>query len=361
MSELQISLLGIGVVVVLAVYGYSWWQQRQYRKRFGVVFEKKHEDVLQHAPSSADTPPTESKPVADAVAETVEQVLGEEPVRSASASDSCSLVDDSTDYIVHLLPKTPIGVGALAPLWQQRFDFGKPVVACGLNPSNGNWERVVHDSTLLYNSFRISLQLVDRTGAVSENRLNVFRELMQKIAADMGAEAECPDVVDTAKRAIKLDGVCADVDQIIGLNLVPKSDRQFQGAEIVYVASQNGFTLQADGAFQYLDGRGLTLYSLGNLDNIPFQHHLMNQMTFSGLTMLLEVPRAEEPARRFDEMLELARQMASALRAHVVDDNRRPLNEQSAKLIHDQIAAIEQTMLANQLIPGSLQARRLFA
>ncbi len=55
MSELQISLLAIGIVAVLAVYGYSAWQQREYRRRFGATFNQNYGDALYTtgAPASA--------------------------------------------------------------------------------------------------------------------------------------------------------------------------------------------------------------------------------------------------------------------------------------------------------------------
>ncbi len=363
MSELQISLLGIGIFVVLAVWTYGWWQQRQYRRRFGEVFEKKRDDVLQpNAPQEQDrSGESQSETTPEVTVEEVVQALADEPVRNSAANEGCALVDASSDYVTLIYPGTPIGVSALAPLWQQRFDFGKPVNVCGLNSSSGQWERVIPESPLLYDSLKLSLQLVDRTGSISETRIAAFRELIQKIAADMSAEAECPDVAEAAKRAIALDAVCAEVDQIIGLNLVPRSDRQLLGAEIVYVASQNGFTLQADGAFQFLDGRGLTQFSLSNLDNVPFQHHLLNQMSFSGLTLLLEVPRVEKPVGRFGEMLEVAKVIAASLRANVVDDRRKQLGDEGIAIIREQVVAIEQTMLGQQIIPGSSQALRLFA
>ncbi len=39
MSELQKSLLMIGLGVIIAVYVYGWWQQRSYRRKFGTAFK----------------------------------------------------------------------------------------------------------------------------------------------------------------------------------------------------------------------------------------------------------------------------------------------------------------------------------
>jgi FtsZ-interacting cell division protein ZipA len=84
-------------------------------------------------------------------------------------------------------------------------------------------------------------------------------------------------------------------------------------------------------------------------------------MRIKGLTLLLDVPRVERPAQRFDEMVILARQLAKDLGATVVDDHRVILNDASLAQIREQIVAIENQMLAGDIEPGSARARRLFA
>ena len=76
MSELQISLLLIGIVVVVAIYVYNSWQQRQYRRQFGKTFPARHEDVLVR---SAQQEVTTESPPTPWQAESVETVLPDEP------------------------------------------------------------------------------------------------------------------------------------------------------------------------------------------------------------------------------------------------------------------------------------------
>ncbi|MDD5180775.1 MAG: cell division protein ZipA C-terminal FtsZ-binding domain-containing protein [Gallionellaceae bacterium] len=370
MSELQTSLLIIGIAVVIAVYGYSWWQQRQYRRRFGAAFQPHREDVLYQRPV-AERPVDEllAEPTVDAV-DALDRDTGQalpavslsgEPLRMQVAEGVCALLDAATDYIAILSLNGPGDAQALAPLWQQRFDFGKNVRACGLNAASGAWEKVVAESTLSYSAFKLALQLADRSGAVSETRLMDFRDLARDIAAQMHAEAELPDVAIARARALELDGFCAEVDQMIGLNILPSGERKFSGNEIAGMAELHGMELQADGAFHLLDANGHTLFSLGNYDNVPFQHHTLGQMWSGGLTLLLDVPRVEQPAQRFDGMAVLARQLAMGLRAALVDDHRVALGESGIAQIREQVAAIESRMLSGNIAPGSAQARRLFA
>ena len=66
-------------------------------------------------------------------------------------------------------------------------------------------------------------------------------------------------------------------------------------------------------------------------------------------------------AQRFDQMTVLARQLADDLHAVVADDRRAALSEAGIKLIREQIATVEEKMLAVRIVPGSAQARRLFS
>ncbi|MBI5918387.1 MAG: cell division protein ZipA C-terminal FtsZ-binding domain-containing protein [Nitrosomonadales bacterium] len=363
MSELQFGLLGIGIAVVLAVYGYSWWQQRQYQQRFGEALEKQRPDVLDEPAPVEEKTVDEllEEPAAEPLADEVEQVLAEDAVRQNTVDETCSLLDAATDYLVAIYPSAPTSPAALAPLWLRRFDFGKKVHACGLNSNTGIWEKVIAESLQSYTAFKLALQLVDRSGAVSETRLNDFCDLAREIAEAIPAQVEAPDAAHSAELARKLDAVCAEVDQMIGLNLLPRGERQFTGSQVAQAVRQHGLSLQADGAFHLLDSDGRTLFTLSNMDNVTFQHHLLDQINTSGLTLLLEVPRVENPAGRFAEMLELARALATELRASVVDDRRAVLGDAGIRLIRGQIDEIEQTMRAHQIVPGGPLALRLFA
>lgn len=377
MSELQISLLAIGIVVVLAMYAYSVWQHRQYRRKFGATFKPEREDALYQPATEnpvAEALAAEEAPVEtitpEAIPDRVVEAAAEEPVIEARpvvaprvhAVDSmCALLDASTDYVASLSLKSPASAHALDALWQHRFDFGKSVHACGLNAASGEWEKVIAESPMHYSAFKLALQLVDRSGPVSEGRLTDFHDLARKIGTELEAEAELPAVAAAAARALELDAFCAEVDQMIGLNILPSGERKLSGAEVARIAGQHGFTLQADGTFHLLDEAGNTRFSLADFENAPFQHHTLNQTYFTGLTMLLDVPRVERPAQSFDEMAVLARQVAMDLHAALVDDRRVALGEGSIARIRDQVEAIETRMLEGSVVPGSAQARRLFA
>jgi FtsZ-interacting cell division protein ZipA len=356
MSEFQLSLLTIGLIVVAGVYLYGFWQQWRYRRNQGETFQSHSNETLrQNSSSETAVQDAQLEPECDPLA----GIGGNSDI---SAKDEvCGLLNDATDYVVTLLLKTQQTPEVLEELWQRRFDFGKNVTACGLNTVSGLWERLIPESEQTYRAFRIGLQLVDRTGSVSEMRLTGFNDLLKDIAKQLQVEVRLPSVADAVQRALELDRFCADVDQMIGINLLANSDRKLFGTEVASAAERQGMSLQSDGTFHLLDEYGATLFSLSASDGSVFQHHTLNQSRVDSLTLLLDIPRVTEPVRRFDEMVALAHSLAKALRTTMVDDQRVALNDGALAQIRAQVAVTEDLMLVGHITPGSAQALRLFS
>ena len=407
MSELQAALLAIGSGVIVAVYVYGWWQQRKYRRKFGAAFKSSHADALYREDSARPLPEADEEPEAPVqpapetehfvgTAETVEPAVAavdelasaeatiEEPALDEEAQEeplleeespaeaapvvqdeNCALLDLRSDFIVELQLDEPSPASALAGLWQRKFDFGKPVQVCGLtltgSSSGPRWERAVAEGAMLYSRFRIALQLVDRGGAISAAKLADFRDLVLGIAARIKADVNVPDVQQTHQDALELDAFCAEVDQMVGVNLVVPGERLLSGTRIAEAAALQGMTLEADGAFHLLGAHGHSLFSLINIDSMPFQHHTLPTHTTRGLTLLLDVPRIDSPAVQFDRMLAAAHGLARELQLNLVDDHRVVLTDTGLARIREQILAVEDRMREHGIAPGSAQARRLFA
>lgn len=360
MSELQAALLAIGLGVVIAVYGFGWWKQRQYSKKFSQAFGQSHDDALYQ--QAAPEPYILDEDVVvntDAIAPAAEAV--EEAAPAGNASEPCALIDAHSDFIIALHPAEPSSAALLDGLWQRKFDFRKPVQVCGLSVRTGQWERVIADSQAIYSQFRIALQLVDRGGVISVAKLGDFRDLVVGIANAAGAGSTVPDILETHSCALGLDALCAEVDQMVGVNLLPTGDRQLVGSRIAEAAALQGMKLESDGAFHLSDAMGNSLITLINRDTRPFQHHTLEHFTTPGVTLMLDVPRVERPAMCFDQLVQMAHELARELQVNLVDDNRVMLTDAGLARIREQIADVEVKMCENNLIPGSAQARRLFS
>jgi hypothetical protein len=356
MSEFQLSLLIIGLVVVAGVYLYGFWQQWRYRRSQG-------EPVVSHTDASVGkATPSQARDAEERLADDGDPLAGlESDSINGAADEVCNLLNDATDYMATFLLKSPRTPEVLDALWQRRFDFGKNVHACGLNTGSGLWERLIPESEQSYRAFKIGLQLVDRAGSVSDMRLAGFRDLLADIAAQLKIEVRLPSVDDSLQRALELDRFCADVDQMIGINLLTSGDRKLFGTEVASAAEKLGLMLQADGSFHLLDELGATLFSLSASDGSTFQHHTLNQTRVDSLTLLLDIPRVAGPVRCFDQMVELANELARSLRTTLADDQRVALSDGAIAQIRSQVAVTEDLMLVGHITPGSAQALRLFS
>ncbi|GAB4126954.1 MAG: hypothetical protein Fur0040_09750 [Sideroxydans sp.] len=345
MSEFQLSLLAVGTVVVVAVWLYGVWQQWRYRRSLTRAARESA------APASAAMTPADAAP---AVAAAPQHYI-------AAADAEMADIDPRIHYIVSMELKFPLTSAALEGYWQRRFDYGKTTQAVGCNAISGAWERLIPDSPVSYSAFKVGLQLVDRSGMVSETRLADFRELLGEIGCKLEANMVLPMVDAALERARELDKFCAEVDRVIGINLLIPSDRVLFASEVARVVGPMGMSLQADGSFHQFAADGATLFTLAAADGTPFQHHTLDQTRVSSLTLLLDIPRVAQPERRFDEMTLLAMELAAMLHASLIDDQRVVLGQAALAQIRTQVEAVARRMTAAGIEPGSELALRLFS
>ena len=118
--------------------------------------------------------------------------------------------------------------------------------------------------------------------------------------------------------------------------------------------------LRADGLFHAEDDDGNSLFVLGNLEPTLLTPESLRELETQGITMIVDVPRIADGGRVFDRMMQVASQLASALDADVVDDNRSPFGPDAARMIRQQIEHFQGQMQDYGLPAGSNLAMRLF-
>ena len=363
MSELQKVLLAVGLGAIIAVYAYGWWQQRRYQRKFGTSFKnKKNQADALYQSNSLKSPP--SVQPSDQIKEPLavaDYLSAAESLSVATTDELCGILNEHSDFIVEFHLYEPSPASALEMLSQRKFDFGKTVHICGLTLNTKQWERVIADSPTLYSEFKVALQLVDRGGLISSAKLSDFRDLAVGIAQHIQAKLTIPDVQKTIHAALQLDAFCVAVDQMVGVNLLPAGERLLHGSMIAQAAASQGMTLESDGAFHLLNAQGYSQFSLINRDTKAFQLQTLQTSITAGLTLLLDVPRASEPTRQFDKMMQVAHELAKTLQVNLVDDRRIELTEAGLIPIREKVGEVEAKMRDQNIVAGSAQARRLFS
>jgi ZipA-like protein with FtsZ-binding domain len=354
MSDLQLALLALGVAVVAAVLAYNKWQELQYRRHAEASFRSEREDVLMRGGAVADADPAAPVPAA---AERIEPVL--DPAPSKAAASAPVVLSETLDYIVSIeAPDGLAGDTILAAVDGVRHRCSKSVHWEGFDESEARWHPLRAD--LGYSAMRAGLQLVDRRGAATSGELDTFASGMREAAAALGARASVPDPRPALARATELDRFCSDVDIQIALNIV-SAGTAFPGAKIRSLAEAGGLALDPDGKFRRRDGLGRSLYELANREPVEFDAAALKGLTTRGLILQLDVPRAPGAERTFAQFSEFAQQLARALGAGIVDDNRRPLGAAAFDAIRAQLRGVYKSMEARGIEAGGALALRLFS
>ena len=386
MSDLHLSLIGFGLLVIVGVVAYNWIQEQKFRKMAQQRFQTPREDVLM---TNADSrgPATiaretlndvRSEPrLSAAQAPTQAQaVVEEEPIADVQPAPRAPTapphkpanelpappapIDAAIDYVVRLDFAEAVQAEAVRVALGDAA-FGKPVLWRALN-ATGQWEdlRTARDR-LEFTTLVGALQLADRAGAVASEDLNRFTQHVQQVAEMLMAVAQFPERQSALENAAKLDQFCADVDILVGVNVVALEQDSFTGTKIRALAEAGGFKLASDGTFQYVDDRGVALYTLSNQESAPFSSDEMKHLSTHGLTLLFDVPRIPNGLRAFDQMVLFARQLTDSLRGLMVDDNLRPLTDDGIAKIKQQLSLIYGKMDKNGITAGSSRAQRLFS
>jgi FtsZ-interacting cell division protein ZipA len=177
----------------------------------------------------------------------------------------------------------------------------------------------------------------------------------------MAAIAELPEFAPALAQAGELDEFCADVDVVVGINVIARTGQVFHGTKIRALAESAGMHLRADGVFHVTDEHGATLFSLDNQEAEPFLADRIRNLTTPGITFLLDVPRVGNGLRAFDRMVAVSRGMADSLDGMLADDNRVLLNDTGLDKIRNQLRSIYAAMEHRAIPPGSPIALRLFS
>lgn len=363
MSDLQISLLIIGAVVVGGVYLFNWQQERKFRRKLGQAFDVERDDVLLRVGPRVDgrvepqlqrgeEPRATARPVADD---------GTQAASAPLALAAAPGFDTAIDYVAAVDGEAPIPEPVIDELLSRVAACGKPYQAAGLPVEAGQWEDLTRGAGARYTRLRLALQLVNRGGSVNPAQLAMFCDAVRGCAGKVSAVASCPDTQAALKAARELDGFCAEVDIAIGVNIVAADGAAFPGTKIRALAEAAGFKLEPDGVFHFRNELRQTLFTLDNHEPAPFLPEQIKSLSTGGITLLLDVPRVADGPKVLDRMFDIGRSLAQALGGHLVDDNRVALNEAGIAKIRQQLAAIHATMDARGAGAGSARALRLFS
>jgi hypothetical protein len=302
MTDLQLGLLVLGAAAVVGVLLYNRLQERAVRREAERAFASRHSDVLLDGASVSEV---------HAVRD-----------HAAAPLPAGAMPDPRLDYVIAL--RVPVGLPAASALeaWkpiEQRF--GRRVLLAGSDGSG--WRPLVPGELRSLASLRAGLQMVTRSGVVSDAELIEFRTDVETLGARARAECTAPEMRPALDAARELDRFCADMDIQVALHVTGGTADAMPAEE-------------QEAPYQVLHGDGR-------------------------VTFLLDVPRTADPLRSYERMARAALGLAERLGTGVVDDRGQALDDHSLAAIGAQLEAVRKKLAEHGMEPGSVLALRLFS
>ncbi len=400
---LQIALLLVGIVIIAVVAFTAYDRNRQQnalrrrpeggienpRERVSPTLDETRDqsDSVDEAvvkPSSARTlradatvTPSRAQPtrkaeeeiklLEDVASMTLDLDHGVKRLRTPQ-SRATARIDERVEFAMYLTGGAPVTRdAALGPYKQEEYRLEKPHRLLGRVADAQGWSELATDpSRTIYRDLALTLQLVDAGGAASESDLNVLAQTGLTLADSLNRQTRFSAEFEPAlQRARQLHEFCEAFDVIAAINVGAADAEGLRGRLIERAAGRLGFEFSPARVFVMksvsAEG-GRDLYTLANmLEPGTFDPATWDRLATPGVSLFMSVPLVPHPAAVFDKMADAAIAIAEEVGGRLLDQDRKPLNDQGIAVIRRQIEEIGEKMLAFGVEPGSESAQRLFA
>lgn len=346
MSNLQIGLAIVGVLVLVAIAAHGAWSSRRNRPRQATAPDTGPDTELQ---AHTDVEPGLDLAAFDAVDFPV-------PVPEKKPS-----LDALIDVIAPITLDAPVsGEATLAALPTTRRVGSKPFAIEGFNELRQRWE--VPAPGQRYALFQAGVQLANRSGALNEIEYSEFVIKTQAFCDSLNGTPDFPEMLEEVARARELDQFASEHDAQLGLVLRARNAAWSPGY-VQQHAARLGFVAGA------IAGRMVVPASLPGLPPVlglgfDTQAALAEdpaQAAIRELVLNLDVAQVDRSERAFVRMREAALALAASMDGVVTDDNGLALAPEAMDVIGAELEHLYDTLDQRDLSAGSALARRLFS
>lgn len=375
MSELQLGLLGAGILVIAGVWLYNLLQERKHRATAQRLFKGHQPDVLlAHAVPESGVGERiepmlhgdEEFDPSDVATESEESVDGGAVSAAEVPSDEVNSftpwADPLADCIVPFDLPQPISASAI---WASQLGWSgqiaKSLKWLAREDQTTAWQPIGEAESARFSHWAAALQLADRRGAISDGEIGAFFDGMQALAGQLGISIPVPGRSETLQRAQALDEFCARVDIQFGVHVVEAQGGAFAGTKLRGVCEAAGLVFGDDGYFHALDAAGRREFLVANIGHERFDNDSIKSLATHGVALTIDVPCVAQGAAVYDRLLATARQLARGLGGVLVDVQRAPLSDAMIGGIRAKIIELQDTMRAAGIPPGSQRALKLFS
>lgn len=269
MNNLHVVLLAIGAVLLVALFAYNKWQERQALKRMDASMRQGVGDAL-----LGEAPPRRTAARIEPRLDGSEGAAPAEAQGHADSAEPTDLVappgaphvdgwaeDPLLDFVLELRCSHAFdGVAALEARAQlDRLALPLPTHLAVWDPRAQHW--TAPDRFGFYSEVLASVQMATRRQMLSEIEASRFVSAVQQIALTIDADFDAPEMGRLVAQASELDALCARFDVQITLTLEAQGG-PMDGAVVQAAAEDAGFVAGVPPQWEKRDAQGRLLSTL---------------------------------------------------------------------------------------------------
>lgn len=331
MSDLQIGLIALGVVLIGLVLAFNWWQDRRARERMQAHFpEGEHDPLLGAAGGAA---PAGRR----------------EPGMAASAAEESEEADPTCEAVIDVGFAQPVpGPQLRDALEGLTHSVGKPVRVLVMRDSGTHTSQLRADES--YGSLQLTVLLANRQGALTDIGWSHLWSAAQTLAQRFDGTVEGPEQEQVLSQANQLDALCASLDAQVVLGIKPAMSRPIEDVEPV--VRETGFVMYGD-QLAWMSETGLPRFTLALVPNA--------ERRIERIDLVLDVPNCQIDEQAFSRMAGVGRDLASRLNAQLLDEQGNAVMPQADAAIDKQVLEMHQALDRTGFQAGAIRTLRLFS
>ncbi|AEC20278.1 membrane protein [Pusillimonas sp. T7-7] len=316
MSDLQIGLIILGIVLILVVLIFNWWQDRQVRQKMQEHFPEREHDPLM---SGGQTAAGRREP-GFGLREPEEEQEGDDTVE----------VDPTTEVVIDIAFAQAVPSASLHTAIQSLVKPGSKAIRIFAEREGGGHRARLRPNEA-YVSMQMAVLLANRSGALTDIEWSQLWTAAQGLAERFDGVIEAPEQTQVLARAVELDQLCAALDAQVGLIL--RLHDVLTVAEISGVLKEVGF-LPYGRQLAWMSDTGLPRFT-AMLDGAPALDAQSSGV--SRVDLVLDLPNSPADEQAFSRMASVGRDLSRRLKAELLDDQGHAVSDTADQAIDEQL------------------------
>lgn len=354
MSDVQLALLVMGLVIIFLMIAHNWIQIYKNKKR-----REKFNQNSNNPKINEDNDPLFNS--------------SEFPVNDTNGKKDLLGLEGSKKIIASNLPEGIYqDIEAVASITSSQIYEGQDLLNLKVLRSMKGARLYVRkdddiwstddaiDTSIRFNQILFVQLLASRGGALSDQEVTNLRNYVSDLKDKTNGILFWIANEQIKEQSEKINELRIEVDRSLSLKVIPKSDSSFHSGALIDFFNNNKIRTNKIGIHELYYGEKSTKSCL--LLNLSGKALEVNKESFiQGINFKMDIPNTENITQSYNEMMQLIQECCNKLNGVLVDASSKTMSDDYISKVYVSLKNIERKMLDKKIVPGSELARKIFS